>query len=259
MAFFAPPNTPIASFEGKRVWVVGASTGIGAATANLLLARGARVAVSARTIETLELAFDGRATVLPLDVTDATATSRATQRLCEAWGGIDLVLAVAGTYKAMRAWEFDLAEARRTVDVNLVGVLNLLAAVMPVFDRQGAGGFGIVSSVAGYGGLPNSLAYGASKAACINLAESLYFDLHARGIGVYLVSPGFVATPLTAKNEFPMPFLISAEKAAAEIVAGLERGDFEIHFPRAFSRLLKTLNLLPHRLYFWCVRRFTKL
>ena len=120
-----------------------------------------------------------------------------------------------------------------------------------------AGGFGIVASVAGYGGLPNSLAYGASKAACINLAQGLYLDLHGRGVAVYLVSPGFVATPLTAKNTFKMPFLISAEAAATEIVAGLARGDFEIHFPRTFSRMLKAINLLPHRLYFWCVRRFT--
>ena len=123
--------------------------------------------------------------------------------------------------------------------------------------QQGAGGFGIVASVAGYGGLPNSLAYGASKAACINLAQGLYLDLHRRGVAVYLVSPGFVATPLTADNDFKMPFLISAEAAAAEIVAGLARGDFEIHFPRTFSRMLKAINLLPHRLYFWCVRRFT--
>ena len=195
--------------------------------------------------------------MLPLDVTDATATSRTAQRLCEASDGIDLVLAVAGTYKAMRAWEVDLAEARRIVEVNLTGVLNLLSAVGPVLVQQGAGGFAIVASVAGYGGLPNSLAYGASKAACINLAQGLYLDLHARGIAVYLVSPGFVATPLTAKNEFKMPFLVSAEEAAGQIVAGLERGDFEIHFPRAFSRMLKAINLLPHRLYFWCVRRFT--
>jgi len=259
MTLFAPLNAPIESFAGRRVWVVGASTGIGAATANLLIERGAKVAVSARSTEALESAFAGRATVLPLDVTDATAAARTAQRLCEAWGGIDLVLAVAGTYKAMRAWDIDLPEARRIVDVNLAGVLNLLAAVQPTLVKQGAGGFGIVASVAGYGGLPNSLAYGASKAACINLAQSLYLDLHKRGIAVYLVSPGFVETPLTAKNEFPMPFLISAEKAAGEIVAGLERGDFEIHFPRAFSRMLKAINLLPHRLYFWCVGRFTGL
>ncbi len=257
MTLFAPLNAPIESFAGKRVWVVGASTGIGAATANLLLERGARVAVSARSGEALEAAFACRATVLPVDVTDAEAAASAARRLCDEWGGIDLVLSVAGAYKAMRAWETDLPEVRRIVEVNLMGVFNVFAAVQPTLVKQGAGGFGIVGSVAGYGGLPNSLAYGASKAACINLAQSLYLDLHRRGVAIYLVSPGFVETPLTAKNEFPMPFLISAAQAAGEIVAGLERGDFEIHFPRTFSRMLKAINLLPHRLYFWCVGRFT--
>jgi len=259
MLFAKPLNPPVSSFKGRRVWIVGASTGIGAATAELLLAQGATVAVSARSAEALESAFGARAVVLPLDVTDAEATRIAAEKLLGAWGGIDLVLAVAGTYKAMRAWEIDLPEVRRIIDINLTGVLNLFAAVQPALVKQGAGGFGIVASVAGYGGLPNSLAYGATKAACINLAETLYLDLHKRGIAVYLITPGFVATPLTASNAFPMPFLISAEKAASAIVAGLARGDFEIHFPRAFSRLLKTINLLPYRLYFWCVRRFTGL
>jgi short-subunit dehydrogenase len=159
----------------------------------------------------------------------------------------------------MRAWDIDLPEVGRIIDVNLTGVMNLFAAVQPALMKQGAGGFGIVASVAGYGGLPNSLAYGASKAACINLAETLYLDLRKRGLAVYLVTPGFVETPLTAGNKFPMPFMIGADKAADEIVAGLSRGDFEIHFPRTFSRLLKAINLLPYRMYFWCVRRFTGL
>lgn len=261
MGLFAPPNPPFASFADKRVWVVGASTGIGEATAKLLMARGARVAVSARAAGTLAAAFaadsPGGAKLLPLDVTDAEATRRCAERLLGDWGGIDLVLAVAGTYQEMRADAFDLPAARRIVDVNLNGVLNLFAAVQPALLRQGAGGFGIVASVAGYGGLPNSLAYGASKAACINLAQSLWLDLSRRGIGVYLITPGFVATPLTAKNAFPMPFLIGADEAAREIVRGLERGRFEIHFPRAFSLMLKALNLLPQRLYFGAVRRFT--
>jgi short-subunit dehydrogenase len=259
MALFQPLNPPIPTFAGLRIWVVGASTGIGAATARQLLALGAKVAVSARNAALLEAQFGAGPLILPLDVTDARATRLAAQALVAAWGGVDLVLAVAGTYKAMRAWEIDLAETGRIVDVNLTGVLNLLAAVQPTLMQQGAGGFGIVASVAGYGGLPNSLAYGASKAACINLAETLYLDLHKRGLAVYLITPGFVETPLTAKNEFPMPFLISAEKAAALILEGLARGDFEIHFPRTFSRLLKAINLLPYRLYFWCVRRFTGL
>ena len=259
MLFAKPLNPPIRSFKGLRVWIVGASTGIGAATAELLLAQGAKVAVSARSAETLETAFGTRALILPLDVTDAEATRIAAEKLLGTWGGIDLVLAVAGTYKAMRAWEIDLPEVRRIIDINLTGVLNLFAAVQPTLVKQCAGGFAIVASVAGYGGLPNSLAYGATKAACINLAETLYLDLRKRGIAVYLITPGFVATPLTASNTFTMPFLISAEKAASAIVAGLARGDFEIHFPRTFSRLLKTINLLPYRLYFWCVRRFTGL
>lgn len=259
MLLFQPLNPPIASFKGLRVWVVGASTGIGAATAKRLLALGAQLAVSARTGAVLESEFGGSAIVLPLDVTDAEATLRTAEKLLSEWGGIDLVLSVAGTYKAMRAWEMDLPEAGRIVDVNFSSVMNLFAAVQPALAKQGAGGFGIVSSVAGYGGLPNSLAYGASKAACINLAESLYLDLRKRGLAVYLITPGFVATPLTEKNEFPMPFLISADKAAEEIVSGIARGDFEIHFPRTFSRLLKAVNLLPYRMYFWCVRRFTGL
>lgn len=259
MPLFQPLNPPISSFKGLRVWVVGASTGIGAATARQMLALGATLAVSARTTASLETAFGGNAIVLPLDVTDAEATRGAAEKLVAQWGGLDLVLAVAGTYNAMLAREFDLAEAGRIVDVNLTGVLNLFAAVQPALMKQEAGGFGIVASVAGYGGLPNSLAYGASKAACINLAESLYLELHKQGLAVYLITPGFVATPLTAKNEFPMPFLVSADKAASEIVSGIARGDFEIHFPRTFSRLLKAINLLPYRMYFWCVRRFTGL
>ena len=259
MPLLRPLNPPIASFKGLRVWVVGASTGIGAATAQRLLTEGATVAVSARSRDALEGAFKDKARVLPLDVTDAAATRAAAEELAATWGGIDLVLAVAGTYHAMRAWEIDLAETDRIIDINLRGVLNLFAAVQPTLTKQGSGGFGIVASVAGYGGLPNSMAYGATKAACINLAGSMYLDLGKRGIAVYLITPGFVATPLTAKNTFPMPFLISAEAAADEIVKGLSRGDFEIDFPRAFSRLLKLINLLPHRLYFWCVRRFTGL
>jgi short-subunit dehydrogenase len=113
--------------------------------------------------------------------------------------------------------------------------------------------------VAGYGGLPKALIYGASKAALINFTETLYLDLHGRGLGVYLINPGFVRTPLTARNDFPMPHLIDADRAAQEIVAGLERGEFEIHFPKAFSRKLKLLRLLPYRWYFAAIRRSTGL
>jgi len=130
---------------------------------------------------------------------------------------------------------------------------------MPEFVGNGRGGIGIVSSVAGYSGLPTGLVYGATKAALINLSETLYLDLAPRGIGVYLINPGFVKTPLTDKNEFTMPALISPGEAALAMVRGFERGEFEIHFPKRFTRWLKILRLLPYRLYFPIIHRFTGL
>ncbi len=248
-------NPRIASWDGRRVWVLGASSGIGAETAALLLARGARVAVSARSAEALQQRFDGKTLVAPADVTDAEGLRAAAQQVAEAWGGIDLTLNFAGTYQEMRPWRMDLEAVRRIVELNLTGSFNLLAALQPHLVR--GAGLGLVASVAGYGGLPNSLAYGATKAALINLAQSLWLDYRARGVAIYLVNPGFVETPLTAKNRFPMPFIIPAAEAARRTLAGLERGAFEIHYPQRFSRLLKLLNLLPQGLYFRCVRSFT--
>lgn len=252
-----PLNPRIRGWAGKRVWLVGASSGIGAATAALLQERGARVAVSARSAQALQERFASKALIAPVDVTDADALHAVAHHIAAAWGGIDLTLDFAGTYREMRPWNMDLAAARGIVDLNLAAALNLLAALQPHL-KQGCG-IGLVASVAGYGGLPNSLAYGASKAALINLAESLWLDYRARGVAVYLVNPGFVETPLTAGNRFPMPFLMKADAAARALVAGLERGAFEIHFPRRFSGMLKLLNLLPYPLYFWCVRKFTGL
>lgn len=250
-------NPRIASWTGRRVWIVGASSGIGAATAALLIGRGARVAVSARSAQALHERFAGNALIVPADVTDAQAMQTAAGYVASALGGIDLVLNFAGTYREMRPWDMDLAAVRGIIELNFTGAFNLLAAAQP--HLKSGGGVGLVASVAGYGGLPNSLAYGASKAALINLAQSLWLDYRSRGVAVYLVNPGFVETPLSAKNRFPMPFLIKAEAAARAIVAGLERGAFEIHFPRRFSGMLKLLNLFPYPLYFWCVRKFTGL
>jgi NAD(P)-dependent dehydrogenase (short-subunit alcohol dehydrogenase family) len=250
-------NPRIASWTGRRVWLAGASSGIGAATAALLIERGARVAVSARSAEALRERYAGNALVVPADVTDAAAMQSAAGHVASALGGIDLVLNFAGTYREMRPWDMDLAAVRGIIDLNLTGTFNVLAAAQP--HLKAGCGFGLVSSVAGYGGLPNSLAYGATKAALINLAASLWLDYRSRGVSIYLVNPGFVETPLTAKNRFPMPFLIPADAAARAIVAGLERGAFEIHFPRRFSGMLKLFNLLPYSLYFWCVRKSTGL
>jgi NADP-dependent 3-hydroxy acid dehydrogenase YdfG len=259
---FAPLNPRVRDWRGRRVWIVGASSGIGAALARELLTRGARVALSARREAPLrELAGPaadaGAALVLPLDVTEPASVSNAMQALLDRWQGVDLVVWVAGTYQPMRAGDFDLARAGDLVRINLGGVLNGLAATLPVLIAQRSGALAIVSSVAGYSGLPMSLVYGPTKAALMNLAQSLYFDLHPLGVGVHLISPGFVETPLTALNDFEMPALIPAHEAALRMLAGFERGEFETHFPRRFTGLMKLARLLPHRWYFALIRRIT--
>lgn len=252
-------NPEIRDWHGLRCWIVGASTGIGAALAMQLAAEGARLALSARRREPLDAMAatftPGRALVLPLDIRDPAALVAAARELVVAWGGVDVVVVMAGDYKPMRAWEIDLEAARAMIDTNLTGCFNVLAVATPMLLAQGSGTLALVSSVAGYRGLPKGLAYGPTKAAIINLAETLYLDLRPRGIGVCVVNPGFVKTPLTAQNDFEMPALISPEEAASEIVAGLARGRFEIHFPRRFTRVLKLLRLLPYRMYFAAIRR----
>lgn len=256
-------NPGIGDWAAQRVWVIGASSGIGAAVARALFARGALVAVSARKAEALASmvasAPSGRGLALPLDVTDAASVADAHHTLLERWGAVDLVLIVAGNYRPMRAWDFDLDAAKALFDVNVNGVLNVLATVVPEFLERSSGHIGIVSSVAGYSGLPQALVYGPTKAALLNLAEVLYLDLAPRGIGVHVICPGFVKTPLTGGNDFRMPALISAEEAAEATLRGLERGEFETHYPKRFTRWLKLLRLLPYRLYFPLVRRITGL
>ena len=254
-------NPKILDWHGKRVWVIGASSGIGAETARLLLERGARVALSARSRPALQAiaSDDAQALIMPLDITQHSDLIAARDRILEQWGGIDLVLVVAGTYNKMRADDFDLAVAERIVDTNIRGTLNCLDAVLPVLIKQQYGGIGIVASVAGLSGLPQALIYGPTKAALINLCESLYLDLRPRGIAVYLINPGFVATPLTAGNDFKMPVLISATTAAHELVRGIERGEFNIHFPKRFTNWLRLLRLLPYRWYFWLIHKVTGL
>jgi short-subunit dehydrogenase len=203
-----------------------------------------------------------QARVVPADITQVDQLQSAYQTLIQIWGGIDLTLVVAGTHVEMRADNFDLARAKALFDVNVYGVLNCLSIVLPALSQpqqSGWRGIGIVASVAGYSGLPKALVYGASKAALINLTESLYFDLHPKGIAVYLINPGFVDTPLTKRNDFHMPALISADQAAHIMLEEMQRGVFEIHFPKRFTRWLKLLRLIPYRCYFALVRRFTRL
>lgn len=256
---FGPLNPPLPGWAGQRVWVIGASTGIGAAIARELLARGARVALSARNHEALAQAAGSHAASLlaPLDVTDPASVAAARDLLVRQWQGFDLALVVAGTHIEMGAASFDVARARQLLEVNLLGVLNCVEAILPTLRWQRHGRIGIVASVAGYVGLPRALVYGASKAALINFTESLYNDLRPQGFGVYLINPGFVDTPLTRRNDFRMPALMGAEEAARATLDGIERGRFEIHYPKRFTRLLKLLRVLPYRWQLWLVRRVT--
>ncbi len=254
-------NPPINDWSGKVVWLVGASSGIGRATAERLHRLGAQVIISARSaveLQRFEQSCSG-GIGLPLDVSDHPAMQQAVRTIIASCGRIDMAVYCAGYYKAMRATNFDLASAIRHDEVNYRGALHLLDVMLPVLQRQRGGHLSLISSVAGYRGLPQGLAYGPTKAALINLAETLYMDLQPLGIGVSLINPGFVETPLTEQNDFKMPALISADQAAHEIIKGWRAGKFEIHFPKRFTLWLHALRYLSDSLYFKAVRRATRL
>lgn len=258
--WFGPLNPPQVDWRGRRVWVVGASSGIGRALAQALHAAGAKVVLSARNRGALAhfaAAHEG-ALALPLDACDPQAVHAAAQVLLEQ-GPLDCVVYCAGHYRELRATAFSAGEMLRHQQVNYAGAVHVLDAVLPALLSQGHGHISLVGSVAGFRGLPRSLAYGPTKAALINLAQALYMDLQPRGIGVSIVNPGFVETPLTAQNDFAMPALISPGEAASQILRGWRKGRFEIHFPRRFTLGMKLLSLLPFRLYQALVRRFTGL
>lgn len=257
-------NPRLSDWSDRLVWLVGASSGIGRATAAALHARGAQVVVSARRREALDefVSQHPGAIALPFDATDRAAmqsAARAVQGLAAAAprGTLDLAMYCAGHYKPQRATAFDLDEMLRHQQINVTGALYLIDALLPMLLAQGSGHLSLVASVAGYRGLPKALAYGPTKAALINLAQVLYLDLHARGLGVSLVNPGFVETPLTAQNTFAMPALLTPDQAAEAILRGWSEGRFEIHFPKRFTRVLKALGLLGDGAYFAAVRRAT--
>ena len=253
-------NTPITDWQGRRVWLVGASTGIGLACAQALRAAGAQVVVSARNAQGVQdwAAQDAGVQWHALDVGEPLQV-QATARAILAQGPLDLVVYAAGYYQAQRATAMDIDNLLQHDKVNYQGALQVIHAVLPSMLARQSGHISLLSSVAGWRGLPNGLAYGPTKAALSHLAETLYLDLQDQGIGVSVVNPGFVATPLTAQNQFTMPALISPEQAAREMLQGWAQGQFDIHFPKRFTLWLKLLRLLPYRLYFPLVRKFTGL
>ena len=254
-----PMNTRITDWQDKVVWITGASSGIGAALAKQLLAHGAKVAVSARSHQALVNIAGTGTNILAIvcDTTNIVSLQEAAAVISEKFGNIDLLVANAGNHTPMRAYELDAAKAGALIQTNLTGTINTVATALPHLAKHG--GIAIVASVAGFSGLPTGLIYGATKAALINFTETLYLDLAPRGLCVYLINPGFVKTPLTDKNPYKMPGLMSAEDAASRIVRGIEQGRFEIHFPRRFTTILKSLRLLPYRWYFWLIHKGTGL
>ena len=242
----------------KTAWITGASSGIGLELARLLDGKVTYLAVSARSQDKLsKLAAQCKNVVsYPLDVTDADAVVDSVGDIEAAAGPIDLAVLNAGVWQLMDVAELDLKAIRTGIEVNYMGVVHAIDALLPGMLARGAGQIAIVASVAGYRGLPRSAAYGPTKAALINLAETLRTELAPRGITVSVVNPGFVDTPMTRDNPFPMPNIISAKDAAQSLLAGLERRKYEIIFPRAFVFAMKLLRLLPNAMYFWVARTF---
>jgi short-subunit dehydrogenase len=242
------------------VWITGASTGIGRAAALRLARAGHLVVASARNADALdalgrEEVAPGRIEALALDITNAAAVAVAAERIESIIAPISLALLNAGSHRPVYADKFDAADFRELAELNLFGTVNCLAALLPRFIARKSGHIAIVASVAGYSGLPTASAYGMTKAGLINMAEALRPELEPLGIKLQIVSPGFVRTPLTDRNEFPMPFLIEPEDAAAAIERGLASSHFEIAFPKRFALIMKLLRLLPYRLFFAITQR----
>lgn len=245
--------------KGKYFWIVGASSGIGAALAKELAAQGAIVALSARREDMLRelqttLAGEGHLAV-PVDVAVAESVATAQSEILKHFPRIDSALFMAAKYSVHDGQAKSLSAIRDMLDVNLGGAFNMLDAVRPQFEKQGQGQLVLCASVAGYRGLPTGQPYCAAKAALINLAESLKVDLEPQKIDVKVICPGFVKTPLTDKNDFPMPMIIEADAAAKAIVKGLCSRAFEIHFPKRFTYIMKFLHILPHWIYFPIARK----
>jgi len=246
--------------SGGLAWITGASTGIGHALAARLARDGWRVAVSARNVRALEAlaaAYPGRVFAHPLDVTDRDGVHAAVGAIEAAHGPVDRAVLNAGTHMPMSAATFSTETYRTLHAVNVLGVVHGLEALLPRMAERRAGQIAVVASVAGYRGLPTAAAYGATKAALINMCEALKPECDRLGVHLQLANPGFVETPLTARNRFPMPFLMPVETAADRLAAGLDSKRFEIVFPRRFAAILKLMRCLPYALYFPLVRRTT--
>ena len=245
----------------KTIWITGGSTGIGKALAIKFASKGWNVAISARRIELLNEISNSYENIsgFPLDVTNKEKCKEVFKEIKNKFGDIDICFFSTGTWDPKKEKEIDVEQIENVFKVNFFGTVNSIKAVEQYFRDKKKGIITIVSSIAGYRGLPNSTGYGPSKSALNNLAESLYFDFKRYNVRVCLVSPGFIKTPMTDKNDFKMPFLKTPEYAADKIYDGLiNKNDFELHFPKTLTLLLKIFSFLPSKIYFGLIGKMTK-
>ena len=245
----------------KTIWITGASTGIGKAVAIKFANKGWNVAISARRENLLKEISDNNENILsfPLDVTDKYNCKEVFKKIKNRFENIDICFFSTGTWNPKKEKDIDVEQIEDVFKVNFFGTLNCIKAVEEHFKNKKMGTISIVSSIAGYRGLPNSTGYGPSKSALNNLAESLYFDFKRSNVRICLISPGFIKTPMTDKNDFKMPFLKTTEYAAEKIYDGLiNKNDFEIHFPKSLTIMLKILSFIPSKMYFSLVGKMTK-
>lgn len=248
----------MSDFQGKTIWIIGASSGIGEALARELASRDAKLVLSARReseLRKLSRIIGGDHIVHPLDISDANAAKEVMSDIQKSGQTLDSVIFLAAIYAPHDGKPKDIETIHKMLDVNLGGAFNTVNAVQDYFEARGQGQIVLCGSVAGYRGLPTGQPYCATKAAIINLAESLYVDLGRKNIDVKVICPGFVRTPLTDKNDFKMPMMIEAEEAARAIAKGLNSKAFEIHFPKKFTYIMKALQMLPYWLYFKLIKQ----
>lgn len=242
------------SYQGEHIWIIGASSGIGRALADELASRGANLTISARrTSELKQLASEilkknttNTVNVAPLDVTNEPMVKTVAQNIARKSGQIDRIIFMAATYtRPQTVRDIDIEKARTIIDVNLTGGLIISKTALDLFAGQSHGQLALCASVAGYIGLPRGQIYSATKAALINLAQTLAVEADAH-IDIKLINPGFVETPMTDENDFDMPMIITPQRAALAISRGLKGSGFEIHFPKKFTTIMKLLKVLPN-------------
>ena len=237
----------------KNVWITGASSGIGKALAIKFATEGWHVAASARRENLLQELNNNNLNIhsFPLDIKDESRAKKVFQDILVKFQTIDICVFCTGIHDPDAEKKLSTEKIREIMETNFFGTLNCIMAVNSYFRERKSGHISLVSSVAAYRGLPAASGYCASKSALTSLAESLYFDFKRHNVRVSVVSPGFIKTPMTDKNKFPMPMIRSPEYAAEKIFIGLTKKNvFEIHFPVAFTMLMKLLKIMPNWLYF---------